>query len=295
MSKDISIIIPTYNRPQDLQRSLFSYFDQDDVLEIIIIDDCSESSYKDVINFYNKKYPSTKLIYIKNEKNLGAGASRNIGIENAHGKYILWGEDDAFLEKNYAKILKNKISEKTIYFGSIYYGITPEMPLIEKQNIIKSQQEINKPLFNYNTLEGYYRKKIDGDIEVPFGHALLMAPISAYENIRYYEGYKINGYREETDAQVRMTKNGYKIFYTSDTECYHFPALNKEGGQHHSSRIKYEFYKIVNNNIFIDRHYIWLMSKYDLPHSKTIAKLTFDLNVITSLFIRMVKKIIKIS
>lgn len=289
--REISVIIPTYNRPDDLGRVLDSYYVQDGVLEIIVIDDASELDYSETINRFNKKYNEIPLRYTKNSRNLGAGASRNVGIRLAQGKYILWGEDDAFLAQDYTKVLLSKMDSRKVLFGSIYYGIFPEMPLVEKGEIIEKQRNSNRPVFDYETFEGYYRKKMDDDSVVPYGHALILVPSEVYRHVGYFEGYRVNGYREETDAQVQMTKLGYEIIYTTDTECYHFPPVNKKGGQHHSNRLRYEYYKVINNNLFLERHYSFLKEKYGLKKGMLAFKVEFDLFVLKGIVKGMVGRL----
>ncbi len=288
--KDVSIIIPTYNRPEVLEMVLPYYFMQEDILEIIIVDDGSNLSYEKIIQQYHS-HPSINFIYHKNIKNGGAAYSRNIGISLASGKYILWGEDDAFLAQDYVKVLKEKMSEKKIVFGSIYYGILPEMDRKIIDNSIRSQQSAKKELFNFKNFEAYYRLKTENDIEVPWGHALIMLPRKAYDNVKYFEGYEVNGYREETDAQVQMTQNGYSIIYTSETCCYHLPSNNQKGGQHNSGIIIFEYYKFKNNNIFLNRHYDFLKKRYKLEHSITWRKVRYLQMQLVSLFIRCFNKI----
>lgn len=287
--KDVSIIIPTYNRPDDLDVVLPFYF-QDEVLEIIIIDDGSKLSYNDVIEKYIKCAPCN-IIYHRNSTNMGAGASRNIGILLSKGKYILWGEDDAYLSPDYVQVLRSKIVGKQVLFGSIYYGIHPTMSEKAKEEIVKKQQSSNKYLFDYDLLEGYYRLETKNDVIVPWGHALLMVEKKAYEGVEYYEGYKVNGYREETDAQVQITRKGYDIIYTANTCCYHFPAKNKKGGQHSSNVLKFELYKIINNNIFLDRHFDFLSNKYELNNKRITLKIRFAKNIICIMLDRILTKL----
>ena len=85
----ISIVIPTYNRPDLLDRLLSSIKNQTFIsYEIIIINDNSKNlkSYKKVIDKYKQMFNS--LTYIVNDKNMGAPYSRNIGISKSNFKLI---------------------------------------------------------------------------------------------------------------------------------------------------------------------------------------------------------------
>jgi len=269
--KQISIIIPTYNRPNTLLKTIDSYLSQNYVREIIIINDSSDRSYKETIYYIENvcNNNNIKFRYIYNNSNLGAANCRNIGIANATSRYIFWGEDDVFLDKDYLKILFDRRKEKEIVFGSIFYNISQEVSLERQQNKIIEQINKDIELFDYYKFEGYFRKKTIKRIEVPFGHALFLAPKSAYEDISYYEGYKFNGYREESDVQIQMIKSGYKIIYDSLAECYHLPRkeIEKNSGQHKHNLLLYELSKIINNSIFLKRHFKYLKFKFNLNNS----------------------------
>lgn len=92
----ISVIITTYKRPfETLARAIESALAQTHTnFEIIVVDDSPESPERENLkNSIEKRY-SGKLLYIQNPKNLGACASRNIGINHSTGQYIALLDDD---------------------------------------------------------------------------------------------------------------------------------------------------------------------------------------------------------
>lgn len=273
----VSIIIPTYDRPYTLKRVIRSYINQKNIGELIIIDDGSIKSYRETISYIEEliQEKGIKFQYIKNKKNMGAAFCRNLGVSMANCDYILWGEDDAFLSDKYLEILLSKKKDNYILFGSIFYGITPEMDSHEAKKVIDEQKNKDIPLFDYSDFEGYYRVP-GNDIEVPFGHALILVPKIAYENIKYYDKYRINEYREESDAQLQMVKNGYKIIYVSEAECYHLPGNQIEkGGQHKKGRIINELFTIYNTFIFYKRHMRFIKDKYNVRGNSITMTMKF--------------------
>lgn len=278
MNVEVSIIIPTYNRPNTIRDVIMSYVNQEYLNEIIIIDDCSEKSYDEFNKFMNKicKEKNICYKYIKNDKKLGAAGARNKGLEVCNSEYILWGEDDLYLSENYTKVLGDKIDDKTILCGSIYYGFSNNITIDEIEMIKRNSLKDNDILFDFKTMECSYRKKEDKDVIIPFGHAIIMVPKNAYRNLRYFEEYKVNGYREETDIQILMLKNGYEIKYTSETECYHLsPDYIEKGGQHSTNKFIWEIFAVYNNCIFLNRHYDFLKEKFNINKSKTYMKVNF--------------------
>ena len=92
-----SVIIPHYNSPDLLMRCLASIPDREDI-QVIVIDDNSSA---DVVNFTN--FPGKERIYttlLFNKDNQGAGHARNLGLERATGKWLIFADADDFFLPN---------------------------------------------------------------------------------------------------------------------------------------------------------------------------------------------------
>lgn len=296
MQACVSIIIPTYNRASLLLEVLPTYFQQKGVLEIIIVDDASSDLYDEVITLGQELEKKTAIhfYYIKNEHNRGLPGSRSVGLSMANGEYILWGEDDAFFCRDYSIKLLKLIQEQqnSFAFGSIYYGIKVNDSYEERRKKIIDQQKKCTPLFNYDLMEGYYRKTINQKtLNIPFGHALIMVPAQVYSKVFYDENYRGNAYREESDIQVQMLKLGLSALYTSEVECYHYPT-KPNSGCHSLNRLSYELYRILNTFIFYDKHYDFLREKFKLPRSKFLAKFIYLINLLKELSHKIICKVI---
>ncbi len=111
----VSVIIPYYRKRNFVEETLNSVINQNyDNLEIIIIYDDTNLSDFDFLKKIIKSDSRIKII--KNDTKLGAGLSRNIGIERSNGKYIAfldaddtWSPDKLtnqiiFMKKNNYKI-----------------------------------------------------------------------------------------------------------------------------------------------------------------------------------------------
>ena len=97
MNAKVSVIIPTYKRSHFLQRAIDSVLNQTyKNLEIIVVDDNEPNSdFRKKTEMKMQKYAdNTKVVYIKNNKNLGGALARNEGIFNATGDYITFLDDD---------------------------------------------------------------------------------------------------------------------------------------------------------------------------------------------------------
>ncbi len=103
MSKDLSVIIPTYNRLPLLERALGSVLAQT-VLprEIIIIDDGSEDSTEQLVKQF-KNSSEVKILYYK-QPNRGPASARNRGIEMSAFAFLAFLDSDDHWHKRKIEI-----------------------------------------------------------------------------------------------------------------------------------------------------------------------------------------------
>lgn len=96
----LSIVIPAYNVEKYITNCIESCFYQDidkNEFELLVIDDGSTDQTSSIIQKYAKQYGNIR--YIKQEHG-GAGAARNLGINNAKGTYIWFVDSDDEIEKH---------------------------------------------------------------------------------------------------------------------------------------------------------------------------------------------------
>lgn len=91
----LSVIIPMYNCGEVITRCLESV-DYPDT-EIVVVDDGSVDNGAHVVTEYARTHPNVRLI---RKENGGVSSARNIGIENATGKYIIFIDADDYLVKD---------------------------------------------------------------------------------------------------------------------------------------------------------------------------------------------------
>ncbi len=85
-----SVIIPHYNDSARLIRMLSSIPLSREDLEVLVVDDCS--SDQESLNQVMIKYPAVN--WLSTQKNAGAGAARNVGLNHAAGKWLLFADSD---------------------------------------------------------------------------------------------------------------------------------------------------------------------------------------------------------
>ena len=103
-----SIIIPVFNSQKYLKKCLSSVIDQKfDSYEILLIDDHSSDNSKRICKDFLIKNKNI-IRFISNQKNLGVGKSRNLGLRISKGKYIIFlDSDDYLMDKSLINLKKN--------------------------------------------------------------------------------------------------------------------------------------------------------------------------------------------
>ena len=108
----VSVIIPYFKKIDYIKKSINSILSQTfkDFEIILIYDDSELSDLSEIKREFNQ---NSKIKIIRNSNNLGAGISRNIGIENSTGKIIAFLDADDFwlpqkLEKQINFMIENK-------------------------------------------------------------------------------------------------------------------------------------------------------------------------------------------
>jgi len=142
----LSVIIPNYNNEKFLNKCLDSVLSQSvKPDEIIIVDDCSSDSSKEIIDSFASSCDIIKPVFLDN--NLGVSHARNIGIREAKGEYITTLDADDFYYNN--KKLENEMKlvsqkgENTVAYSKIVYSD-------EQDNIIRYLDYPEKEYFQGN-------------------------------------------------------------------------------------------------------------------------------------------------
>ena len=89
----VSVIVPCYNTAKYIQSSLESIRRQSyRNIEVICVDDCSTDETPMLVRHAMRK--DKRISFIRTRRNSGLSAARNLGLENCHGKYVLFVDGD---------------------------------------------------------------------------------------------------------------------------------------------------------------------------------------------------------
>lgn len=92
----VSIVLPTYRRPDLLERAMATVFAQTFTRwELLVIDDNGEGTPDQLrTEVVVRSKADSRLKYVVNTTNMGGGAARNAGIARARGEFVAFIDDD---------------------------------------------------------------------------------------------------------------------------------------------------------------------------------------------------------
>jgi len=204
-----SIVIPTHNRAKILAKTLeclerqtanFSY-------EVIVVDDCSMIPLPD-FGFGKRKMVNWKLL--RNETNLGRAATRNRGIRESRGEYILMIDDDIWASPG---LLQAHFEAQKRIGGGVVIGAVPPASDVSDtvwhKYLAKRYARIHKRLQAKNLHYGLF---FTGNVSLP-SHLLSQTG-------DFNEAFSEYSY-EDTELGYRFQKAGAVFYYASDAVGYH--------------------------------------------------------------------------
>lgn len=207
MNLSFSIIVPVYNRPQEIEELLESLTKQDfkKAYEVIIIEDGSQDSSEKIVNSYQDKL-NLKYFY---KDNSGAGASRNYGMQRATGNYFIILDSDVIVPSNYLSAVNKALTENyTDAFGG---------PDAAHESFTNLQKAINYSMTSVLTTGGIRGKKNGVGKFQPRSFNLGMSK-KAFDKTNGFSRMKTG---EDIDLTFRLWENGFDTQLIEKAFVYH--------------------------------------------------------------------------
>jgi glycosyltransferase involved in cell wall biosynthesis len=227
------MVVPTRDRAHALRRVAESYFRQEGVSEIVFVIDAGSDDTVAVIEDIARRYPAVCQKIVRNPTRVGASQSRNRGVAEAVNDFILFCDDDEYLEPGYALTCLDKlldggcgaVSGRRVYMLD---GESPEQAVRRFGTGLRPSKPFRRLLCEY--VNGAI---FGGDIELPFTNAVILTHRDLLRRFPFDPHYaRGNGYREETDYQMNLFVHGYRTLVTNDTHSIHLPPSQvRRGGQ----------------------------------------------------------------
>ncbi len=248
--KNVSIIIPSYNRAHILKEVIPSYF-QDETLEVIVINDGSTDNTNSVLAELKEKY--SQLVILENETNKKQMYSKNRGIEIAKGKYIFFGDDDSYLLPGViSRLLATKYETGADVIGARILYMNNNEKTIE--DCINRHKKEGRFVSDLNRLDFSYTCDLDHPIECFYAQPFVLAERELISKYRFDISYTGNCYREETDFMLSLFIKNKKFIYDSKALLINLLPRKATGGARTANRLKYHYESCINNYRFLKKY-----------------------------------------
>ena len=200
-----SIIVPVYNRPDEVADLLASLTSQTDRgFEIVLVEDGSTIRCEKQAQEYAGKL-RLKYFYKENE---GRSPARNYGIERSEGEYLIFVDSDCVLPPDYIENLRSCLSEN---YADCFGG-----PDAAHESFTDIQKAINYSMTSFLTTGGIRGGKIQLEKFVP-------RTFNTGFSREVYE--QVGGFREmfseDIDMSTRIRLAGFSIALFRPVKVYH--------------------------------------------------------------------------
>jgi glycosyltransferase involved in cell wall biosynthesis len=207
MTRKYSVIIPVYNRPDEVEELLECLVNQIYTnFEVVIIEDGSVIKCDKVVDSFKEKL--TINYYF--QENTGQGFARNTGFKYANGEYFIILDSDALIEPDYLQIVENQLNN---YFLDLFGGPDKDHP-----NFSPIQKAISYSMTSLFTTGGIRgsKKNLGGTF-----HPRSFNMGLSREVYKKTKGFIITRMGEDIEFSIRAISIGFKSGLIPDAFIYH--------------------------------------------------------------------------
>lgn len=208
---DLSIIIPVYNRPEEIKELLQSLTRQTiSNFEVIVIEDGSAIKCNDIIELFKENLN----IHYFFQENTGPAGARNKGASVAKGNYFIFFDSDCVVPEKYIEIVLQFLQDHyTDAFGGPDKADTSFTPI---------QKAINYSMTSFFTTGGIRggTKKLDKFHPRSFNMGI------SKEVFEKTKGFSPMRFGEDIDFSLRIVKSGFKTVLIKDAFVFHKRRTN---------------------------------------------------------------------
>ena len=200
-----SVIIPVFNRPDEVDELLASLANQTDKdFEVLVVEDGSTVTCEEICGKY-ENILNIKYLY---KSNSGRSETRNFGMERASGNYFIIYDSDCIIPPSYFEIVRKHLTENYV---DCYGG-----PDSADESFSEMQKAINYSMTSFMTTGGIRggTKQVDKFTPRSFNMGISK---EVFEKVG---GFK-NMIAEDIDLSIRIKAAGFKTRLFKDAFVYH--------------------------------------------------------------------------
>ncbi len=204
VAQSVTFYVPCYNAGRFIAKCIEGILGQSyPVKEILIIDDCSQDSTRDIASRYHVKI-------IRHEKNMGLSSARNTALRHAKGNYVASIDADVVLDKYWLEYLMSNFISVEIGGSGGKLLEQNSLTVVDRWRQVNMAQNWGKTrkinpyaLVGSNTV---YRRK-------------CLEEVGGYNE-------KFTNNHEDTDLSLRVKMLGFKLVYDPRASAHHLRSDN---------------------------------------------------------------------
>lgn len=208
---NLSLIIPLYNRPLEIEELLNSLCQQSDTnFEVIIVEDGSQQKSDEIVASFAERL-NIKYFF---KANSGPGLSRNYGAERASGDYLVFLDSDCIIPVHYISVVRK--------FLDLNYVDAFGGPDRADESFTAVQKAINYSMTSFLTTGGIRGSK--KSVEKFHPRSFNMGYSRAvFQTTKGFSGMRFG---EDIDMSIRMHKAGFSTALIEEAFVYHKRRTN---------------------------------------------------------------------
>lgn len=179
----VSVVVPTHERADTLQRAIESVLSQTITdIELIVVDDASTDGTEAVV----REYDDPRIKYLKHDENCGGSAARNTGVDAAEGKFVAFLDDDDEWRPGKLAAQLDVYDRASAETGVVYTGIE-NVDEGGQTNSVKTPRiegDVTKELLLHNFIGSFSALMVDRETVEQVG--LLDERFPSWQDWEYY-------------------------------------------------------------------------------------------------------------
>jgi glycosyltransferase involved in cell wall biosynthesis len=201
-----SVIIPIYNRPQELEELLLSLTRQTyHEFEVVVIEDGSDFPAEKIVYSYQNQFPIRYIF----QTNQGQGFARNTGMHQAKGDFFIILDSDVILPAGYLAIVADAIESRNLdSFGG---------PDAASSDFSILQKAMDFAMTSFWTTGGIRGKLKDTSKYQARGFNMGVSK-AVFQST---QGFIDPNRGEDIEWSIRIKKEGYKLELVEEAFVYH--------------------------------------------------------------------------
>ena len=225
----ISVILPVYNPGPGINKCIESLRMQLlDGIEFIFVDDCSTDRSMEEVEAWASEDARVRIL--RNKDNMGAGRSRNRGIEAARGDYLSFVDPDDYISPDFYELLYSFVTAdgghdiakgSCIQVGDSNDNALPQSGLNERIAACLNDKQPLYTIFTYEHWSAIYRKTLFADKTIRYSSSLYGEDVTfllrcCYQTNDIVMDDRANYYYVARSDSATLANPSSKAFYQLD-------------------------------------------------------------------------------